>query len=474
SWQDVTPPELPEWALISIIEASPHDAATAYVAATCYKLDDFQPYLYKTHDYGQTWTKITGNLAANDFTRVIREDPVRRGLLFAGTETGIHVSFDDGAHWQSLRQNLPVVPIHDLVIKDNDLIVATHGRSFWILDDITPLRHLSEQVANSDAYLFPPGPTIRFMTSWGFTRTPGPTGKYFRQIGTTQLTIRQKPKPNGETIEIYLDAGKNPPDGVIVTYYLKEQPEDEIQLTILDAQGQEIRTFSSEEKQNDTASALRPNAKDKEKKEPRIPKDAGSNRFVWDMRYPEATRVDGFAGMDGPLAAPLASPGSYQVRLTIGDQIYIESFEILKDPRVAATQEDLEAQFALRLRIRDKLSETHEAINTIRDIRQQAENWQGRTQKHQNAEAIGTAISALTENLSAIEEELIQVKAQTRQDTLNFPVKLNAKLAALSNTVASADAAPTRQMYELFEDLSARVDAQLTRLQNVIDTDMQA
>src|SRR5712691_11775569 len=364
SWQNVTPQELPEWSLISIIEPSPHDPATAYVAANRYKLDDFQPYLFKTNDYGETWTKITTGLSANDFTRVIREDPARRGLLCAGTETGIHVSFDDGEHWQPLQLNLPVVPIHDLAIKGSDLIVATHGRAFWILDDVTPLRQASEQAQDAPTYLFKPCPTIHFMTSLGFSRPPSSGGKFYRTPGGKMVTSLRKEKPSGETVDSNLDAGQNPPDGVIVHYYLKQKPEGAVKLTFLDSRGEEIRIFSSEEKQEELpgvegAPVAEANGRTKEKKEVRVAKEGGSNRFVWDMRYPDAKKVDGYVGGEGALAGPVVAPGTYQVRLTIGDQAtidtdandaaastlrvmhrnkYVEAFEILKDPRVSATQ----------------------------------------------------------------------------------------------------------------------------------------
>jgi photosystem II stability/assembly factor-like uncharacterized protein len=471
TWQNVTPKELPEWALISIIEPSPHEPTTAYVAATRYKLDDFQPYLFKTHDYGQTWTKIVKGIDPHDFTRVIREDPVRRGLLYAGTETGMHISFDDGEHWQSLQLNLPIVPIHDLMVKDTDLVAATHGRSFWILDDVTPLRQLSEKIQNSSAHLFAPRPTIRFKTIGGFSQVP-PSGLFYRKTGVATIPARRRQKPNGETVDEYLNAGRNPPDGVIVTYYLKEQPEGEVKLTFLDANGREIRSFSSEEKAEELSPAeISGTAKTKEL---RMPKEAGTNRFVWDMRYPGPVKVDGYMGGDNVLVGPVVPPGTYQMRLTIGDQVYTESFEIQKDPRVAATQADLEAQCALLLLIRDKLTITHESINSIRDMRRQVEAWERRIQGQQEYERIAQTGKALKEKLSAIEEELIQVKAKVRQDTLNHPVKLNVKLASLTGVVAAADTAPTKQAYELFEDLSTRIQVQLQRLQELTDTDVMA
>jgi photosystem II stability/assembly factor-like uncharacterized protein len=480
SWQNVTPPDLPVWALISIIEPSPHDPATAYVAATRYKLDDFEPYLYKTNDYGQSWTRITNGIRENDFTRTIREDPERRGLLFAGTETGMYVSFDDGEHWQPLQLNLPVVPIHDLVIKDNDLVVATHGRAFWILDDITPLRRVSKDVQDSSVFLFKPGVTTRSMTNLGFSR-PAAFGKFYQSTGATMITIRRKQKPDGEVEDIYLNAGQNPPAGVVVIYYLKEKPEGEVKLTFLNADGSEIRSFTSKEEakpenEGDAQGSVEQSKqaeKDKQQ-EPHVPKEAGANRFVWNMRYPDAKKVDGFAGADQALAGPMVAPGTYKVQLTVGDQVLTESFEIRKDSRVTATQADLDAQFALRKKITDKLSETHDAINKLRNIRQQIDNWIANTKGQQNAEAIEKAGKALKEKLTPIEEELIQVKAKNRQDTLNFPAKLNAKLAALAGTVASADAGPTQSQYQLFDDLVARVDVQLAHLQELIDSDLRS
>jgi photosystem II stability/assembly factor-like uncharacterized protein len=478
TWKNITPAELPEWALISIIEPSPHDPATAYVAATRYKWDDFQPYLYKTNDYGATWTKITTGIAENDFTRVIREDPVRRGLLYAGTETGVHVSFDDGAHWQSLRLNLPVVPIHDLVIKDTDLVVATHGRSLWILDDLTPLRSISEELQNTPVYLFKPRPTFRFMTSWGYSRASEP-GIFYRMTGDRMITARRQQKPGGGMVDRNMDAGENPPDGVIVYYYFKQKPEGEVKLTFRDMQGEEIKSFTSEAARNQPAEAEKPadptdEEEDKEKKDPVVPKEAGTNRFIWNMRYPDPKKIDGYVASEAVMTGPVAATGTYQVQLTVGDQTWTEAFEIRKDPRVSATQEDLDAQFELHLRIRNKLSETHDAINTLRNIRQQVEDWEKRTRERKDHEAVSRAARSLKEKLSPIEDELTQSKAKTRQDTMNYPVKLNGKLAWLAAVVASSQDAPTRQGYELFEDLSQRIDMQLQRLREIIDTDVAA
>ncbi|MBF6592256.1 MAG: exo-alpha-sialidase, partial [Ktedonobacterales bacterium] len=326
TWQNVTPKAklLPEWALISLIEPSPHDPATAYVAATRYKLDDFKPYLLKTADYGQTWTKITTGLAEDDFTRAIREDPERRGLLYAGTETGLFVSFDDGAHWQSLRLNLPVVPIHDLVVKGTDLVVATHGRSFWILDDITPLRQLHESLPTGKTHLFAPRPAVRYTAGgWG---SPSGEGKYYDMTGPFMVTTHPVAQRTGEKAHRPLDAGQNPPSGVVVLYYFKEKPEGEVRLTFLDADGQEIRSFTSEEKAEPKASSSAPDLKEEEeKKEPKVAKEAGANRFLWNMRLPDPKKVEGYVASEGAMSGPIVPPGTYMVRLTVGDQSLSET-----------------------------------------------------------------------------------------------------------------------------------------------------
>jgi photosystem II stability/assembly factor-like uncharacterized protein len=505
TWENVTAKgkDLPEWALISIVEPSPHDPATAYVAATRYKHDDFAPYLYKTNDYGKTWRSITNGIPEDDFTRVIREDPERQGLLYAGTETGVYVSFDDGANWQRLQNNLPVVPIHDLVVKDGDLVLATHGRSFWILDDLTPLRELAGSTANG-ARLFRPRRTIRFKTARGFGHPPA-RGKSYRMTGATMVAYTMTEQPTGEKTETYLDAGRNPPDGVVVYYALPERPQGEVKLTFLDAAGQEIKTFTSkpdeEEKgKQDTgesaasapatttpavageahespleqATGTEQDEAEEEGKEPRVPKEAGLNRFVWNMRYPEATKVKDDKSMEfvGGVTGPVAPPGTYQVRLTVGDETLTESFELARDARTGATDEDLRAQFELLCQIRDKLSETHDAINELRSIRQQVEEWERRAKGQLTLAAVATAAKGLKEKLTAVEEELIQVKAKSRQDTLNYPLKLNAKLAGVAGVVASADAAPTRQAHEVFADLSARIDQQLIRLREVTTADV--
>jgi hypothetical protein len=304
----------------------------------------------------------------------------------------------------------------------------------------------------------------------------------------------QQEKPSGEKVDKYLDAGQNPPKGVIVHYYLREKPEGEIILSFLDAEGKEIKKFSSKEKEKESVGAGEAAGREgassspgratlvvahKEKKEPHPPKEGGANRFVWNMRYADPVKIEGYGESEEFLTGPLAPAGTYQVQLKVGDHVYTEAFEIRKDPRTKATQEDLQAQFDLLLAIRDKLSQTHEAVNTVRSIRQQIEEWERRVigsnpaligERNEVQERVTTLGKTIKKKLSAIEEELIQVKAKDQLDVLDHPIQLSAKFALLSEVVSSADAAPTHQSQQAFEDLSSRLDRQLQQLHELVDT----
>jgi photosystem II stability/assembly factor-like uncharacterized protein len=474
SWEQVTPAGLPEWSLISIIEPSPHDPAVAYVAANRYKLDDFAPYLFKTDDYGKHWTPITGGLPGDVFARAIREDPARRGLLYCGTETGIYVSFDDGLRWQSLRLNLPAVPVHDLVVKDADLVVATHGRSFWVLDDVTPLREWVSVSREVPAHLFSAQPWVRYAGSGGFPSEAVPGFNNYSNTGAWNTPYREDTNAAGESTRRYLEGGENPPAGVAITYAFARKPEGEATLTFLDARGHEIRGFSSEERQQrispskdtrlDTTAAPK-----LEQPEPKVPVEAGVNRFRWDGRYPPARPVDGFVNMSGVVPGPLAPPGRYQVRLKAGDQTLTVPIELRVDPRVPVAQADLEAQFDLMLQIRDKVSETHDAVNTITSIRRQVEEWERRTEGQEAHAEVARLGAAVKEQLTPILEELIAPRVLEEYDNLRMPIKLNYKLGVLMEVVGSADVAPTQQSRAAFASMAARVEALVQRLREVTD-----
>jgi hypothetical protein len=476
TWSNVTPAGLPEWTLVSIIEASPHDAACAYLAATRYKLDDFAPYLFKTSDYGASWTPIRSNLPDNVFTRAIREDPTRRGLLYAGTETGVYVSFDDGASWASLQGNLPTVPIHDLVVKEpeGDLLLATHGRSFWVLDDLGPVRAYASDTAQQPVVLFKPRSVVRFASNGGFGSKPT-RGKNYRMPGALMVTYRQREDPRtGDKEDVLLDAAKNPPDGAAISYYLAEQPAEDITLTFLEADGREIRTFSSKNVDDEKP----PEDEPKKPREPRIPREAGLNRWTWNLRYPDATKIEDDDAsnelVEGGIPGPLVPPGSYRVRLSVGSATFEETFEVRKDPRLAASDADLRAQFDQLLSVRDKLSAVHGAVNQLRAVRRRAQDWSRRARDKPERAKVLEAAQAVIDRLKPIEAELIQVEARGRADQLNLPAKLNGKLAALAGTIANGDGAPTRSQTQVYGDLERRVNFQIGLLEETIATEVEA
>ncbi len=491
TWQNITPPDLPEWTLVTSVEPSRHDPAVAYLSGTRYKLDDWRPYLYKTADYGESWQEIAAGIPDGEFTRILRADPVTSGLLYAGTETGAYVSLDDGASWQSLQGNLPVAPVYDFAVRDDDLVVATHGRSFWILDDVTPLRQLVGNLDGASDRLFQPRVTIRYKVYEGYGTKLG-AGKDYRLSGTVGVTFKRHIGSNGEVIEKFLDAGKNPPSGVIVTYYLQQEPEGEVVLTFRSQEGEEIRRFTSktqprkvedastdgrtvaESVTEQGAEGLETSArKDATAAEEdlHVSKQAGMNRFVWNLRYPDARKLEGDKSTEELLSGPAVPPGKYQVELSVGGRTLTQQFEVRKDPRVNVTQEDFEAQFALLMQIRDKLSETHDAVNTLRDLREQLEQWGRRLPSENGVRALRERAEGVRETLSRIEGELVQVNADT---PLGYSARLNEKLAMLATSVESADGAPTRQEQDVFRSLSERINAQLDRLRKLVSEELPA
>ena len=429
----------------------------------------------KTEDYGRTWKTISHNFPDGEITRVIREDPIRKHLLYVGTETGIFVSIDDGANWTRLQASLPVVPVYDMVIKDNELVLATHGRSFWILDDLAPLRQFTDEVAESPVHLFAPPATYRRYLQWSARGFRSEKGKnYMAGLGAAATFYEDKLSLGGRTRR-FIDAGEGPPAGVVIHYLLKDTLTDEVTLTIIDSQGEEISTFVSSKEENDEKT------EDKDTGPKRhLSADQGLNRFVWDMRFPGAKEVtESFADepenpLDKENGGPLAPPGEYQVHLTVGDRSYTQSFEILKDPRISATQEDLEAQFRLWCDIRDKISEAHEGVNLLRRIRGQVEGWKCRAKEDDSARftEISDAADALLEGLKFIETELIQTEPEAETGRLRMPTRLNAKLEDLTSVVSCVDAAPPNQAYDVFEHLSNLVDEHLEELRLVVETEV--
>jgi len=438
SWSNVTPKGLPEWAMVSLIEPSPFDAGTAYTAVDAHKLDNFKPYIFKTTDFGKTWSMLINGLPDGSYVHVVREDPQRQGMLYAGTETGIWVSFDDGSHWQSLQLDLPTTPIHDLIIHDNDLVVATHGRAFWSLDKIDPLRQMKSGIMNEDARLFSPSTVMR------------------SRVGHSKR--RREP------------AGENPTPGAPLYYYLKDEAKDPAKLEILDAQGKVIRTYTSEEKKTEEA----PDEGDKDDEVEHIPVKAGPNVFVWDLRYEPPTKIPAAIYDEGEPVGPLVMPGSYQARLTVKGKTSTAPIEVKIDPRLKTSTEDLQKQFDLMMKLRDRQEQMNRAILAIRDLRVQLNVVEKRWGGKDNAKAVIEQSVALRKKIGAIEDELIQVNSKASEDELNYPTKMNSWLGYLQAAVDSADAQPTEGELAVFADLNEKLDGHLAKWHEVLSTDVPA
>jgi hypothetical protein len=469
SWTNVTPRGIPEWSRISIIEPSHFSPGTAYVASNHYQMDDLRPYIYRTTDYGTTWRLITNGIARTEFTRVVREDPERAGLLYAGTERGVWVSFDDGASWQSLRTNLPIVPVHDLAVKEGDLIAATHGRSFWILDDLSALRQMTPAIVATPAHLFKPRNVYRAGFSGG-----GGTGAAGRH-----------------------PTGQNPPSGAVIYYWLKS-PRQAVTMDFLDARGALIRSFTSNQDSTVAADSLRGDSvravradslrragikedstvRSEARSEetppddetprrppppPRVPNKVGLNSFSWNLRYPDAVTFQNLIMWAAETQGPVAVPGAYSVRMTVAGQPQTQRFAVLRDPRSTASQVALHEQFAFLLAVRDKTSEANNAVRRIRNVKSQLADRVAKMPAAQRA-TLKSKADALSSQLSAVEAELYQVKNQSGQDPLNYPIKLNNKIAALGGVASGVDARPTDQTREVFRILSTQLDALLARL----------
>lgn len=426
-WTNVTPKGMPEFMMFNSIDADPFVKGGAYVAGTRYKLGDNEPYLYKTKDYGQIWEKITTGIDKEHFTRVLRADPKKEGLLYAGTENGMYISFNDGANWQSFQMNLPIVPITDLTIKNDNLIAATQGRSFWMIDDLTPLHQLNEEIANYNSFLYDP------MPSW---RIGGRGGRSSRTAGT------------------------NHPGGVMIHFYLKDKAEkDKITLEIFEQDGDLIKKYST-----------KPNKKAKEEK---LNVEEGMNRFVWNMVYPEAESFPEMILWSASMRGPLALPGTYKAKLTVNDEAQEVNFEIVKDPRTDVSTADLQEQFDFLISVRDKLSETNNAIKKIREARKQMNLATDKMIGDEFAE-INKKAKSILKKMKEVEEALYQTKNQSRQDPLNFPIRLNNKLGHLNSLASSGDYKPTASAIEFKKEVTALIDAELNKLKEVFETEIPA
>ena len=422
NWEDVTPDNSPKYLMWNSVEPDPFVKGGLYAAGTLYKTGDFQPYMYKTKDYGKTWEKITNGIPNNHFTRVLRADPNKEKLLYAGTESGMYISFDDGISWNSFQLNLPLVPITDLTIKNNNLIAATQGRSLWLIDDLTPLHQLNKEVNNASMKLFKPIDSYRM-------GSPG----------------RGTPR----------NAGKNHHNGVEVFFNIDDKILDEntsVTLEFLDNEKKLIKKYDNQSDEN----ALDINGE--------------KNSFVWNMRFDDAKGFDGLIMWAASLRGPIASPGQYYVKLTVNEKSEEQSFNILKDPRSNSTDEDLKEQFDFLLSVRDKVSDIHQTIIDIRSSRSQLIDLKSKiSDKYPDME---NSISDVISRITLIEEKLYQTKNRSGQDPLNFPIRLNNKLAHLTSVASVGNFKPTDQMYNVRDELIGLIDKELKMWEDIKENDL--
>ena len=439
NWENVTPKGMPDWMMINSIEPSVFDAGTCYVAGTKYKTGDFAPYLYKTTDYGKSWTKITNGINEEHFTRVLREDPKQKGLLYAGTETGMYISMNDGKDWQKFQLNLPIVPITDLAVKDNNLIVATQGRSLWILDDLTLIHQLNGFYSEENK-LFQPKETYRI------------DGGYNTESKT---------------------AGTNHPNGVMTYFYLQDYDDksDEVLLTYMNTTGDTIKSFSTENS-----------------KEDKLEVKKGLNQFNWDMTYEGAEKLDGMILWWASLDGPQATPGTYKVHLNLkktdstatatsasskGDgKEFSESFKIIADPRAESTEADMQKQFEFITDVNATMDKAHKSIKKIRNIKSQLSAFEEQYKNNEEVKELLEKSKSLRESFTTIEEALYQTQNKSGQDPLNFPIRLTNKLGHLNALIGMGDFAPTDQDIAVKEELSAKIKTQLDAFDTLLSDEI--
>ena len=449
TWEDVTPPLniSPKLNMINCIDVSPFEKGKVYVAATSYKFGDYTPYLYKTDNYGKTWELITNGIPENYYTRALRSDKKRPGLLYLGTEWGMFISFDDGENWSDFQLNLPITSIRDIHVKENDLILATHGRSFWMIDDLTPLHQLNEKNKESNVILFKPDISYRMAQSGGWR------------------------KPNT------LLVGENHPNGVIINYYLKKYNSDSdfIKIEIQNKDGSIIRSFTNNVKKmmdsidenpvlsnsNDIDYALASsNLKT-------IMPKSGGNRLIWDMRYPGFTSFDGMVFYSSPNTGPKVTPGKYDVVLTYNNETIKREFEIVKDPRVKITQDDYEKQLSFLLKVRDEVSKANQIIIDIRKIKKDLDFL---LQKVKGKDQIIQLIIKYKKELDVIENNIHMTKNQSRQDPLNYGIRINNRIAFLLADSQRGDYPPTNQSLEFFESIKDELNIEISNFKKVLNT----
>jgi hypothetical protein len=428
NWSNVTPKGIPQWMMWNAIEADPFKKGLIYITGTRYKLDDYTPYIYKTEDYGQTWQLITNGIPSQHFTRVMRADHKRPGLLYAGTEFGMYVSYDGGGNWHPFQLNLPITPITDLTIKNNDLVVATQGRSLWILDDLSMVQQLDPAFINKNMHVYQMNDAYRIpgvSSRWGAPSVPA-------------------------------NSAMNPPKGAVVNYWVKTVTDStNASITIVSPTGKVIKKFATGSKENP------------------LTLKRGFNQFVWDLKYPEAEKADGLILWNGTPSGITAAPGKYTAHIQIGGDSTSVTFNLLADPNYKCTQADYEAQVSFLLQVQDKFNETMKAIRKIKSTREQLTGYTTRLGKTCPA-ALKNLGDSLSKRLTAIEELLHQTKAKSGQDVLNYPIRLDDKLSGVFDMANSGNMAPPKQALDVFSGLATQVDAALAQLQVVLGEGLQA
>lgn len=426
-WEKVTPKDCPKWMMWNAVEVDPFKKGAAYFVGTRYKSDDFTPYIYKTEDYGKSWKLITNGIAPMHFARAICADRKRPGLLYAGTEYGMYISYDDGEHWRPFQLNLPPVPITDIITRDNDLIVATQGRAFWMIDDLTPVQAYDLAITKNNLFVYDISPAWRIRST-----------RYRRN--------RESP----------VNAGENPPTGVVIDFYSKAVS-DSTQgvISIFDKDRKLIKQYSSDAK------------KDK------LDLHTGMNRFVWDMLYPGSERVEGMILWNGTPGTILAAPGNYFASIRIGNDSVMKSFSIKADPNYVCSQQDYEAQFAFLQKVQQKFDEVQATITGIRSLRKQINDFIDRQGKECPKEVKQLADS-INRKMTGIEETLYQTKSKSGQDVLNYPIRLNDKLAGVFNTAASGNMAPSQQVQAVYAELSVQCDEQINLFEKLQQNELAA
>jgi hypothetical protein len=435
---------MPAWSMVSLIDPSPNDTATAYAAIDRHKLDDFKPLIYRTHDSGKTWTRIVAGIPDGAYVHAVREDPMHKGLLYAGTELGVFYSADDGAHWHPLQLNLPTTPVHDLIIKDNDLVAATHGRSFWILDDLSPLRQAADGLPAEGFHLFRPAQTVKL-------HYPG-------------------------QVERRLPVGDNPPAGAIIDYYLKSKPAEnaEITLEILTADAKPVRRLSNHRPKDSTEQPAE--WTDREAPADVLPAEAGANRFAWDLRYDDPEQIPGaFYSDDGP-HGPLVTPGHYQLRLTVNGTSQTAPLEVVLDPRLAGQLSDTDANQLedISLRTRADIDQLHKAVNQIRETRARLQTIKKWSAGDAAAKPVIDAADALISKITPIEARMLQVKMAASEDNLRYPNMLNEQYDSFAATLDSEDFGPTEPQRQVFAYLHAELGVQLDLWRGIAAADLPA